>query len=172
MDAFDKNASVKWSRGDFELDPTELNEWIKLFLKYGIEPDYKDFYYTDFREHIYYDHKTTTKAIEDKRKELQMQLGRLDEFKYLVNKKAFPEKYKEYLFGLLKSKDKKFYDIMNKECEFPRPSNLSVPVPLWDENEVCLDEKDLYCGFTMTQLVLCDSCKYYLNVIKEFKKID
>jgi len=169
MDLTDKNASVKFIRGDFEMDPTELNQWCRIFVKNGIEPEYENFYYTNFRERIYYDHETTNKTIEEKRKELQMQLERLDEFEYLVNKKVFPEKYKEYLFGLLKSKNKKFYEIMNKECEYLRPTNFPLPVPLWDEIGVSCDENYLYCTYTMTEPILCKTCKYYLDVTKEYK---
>jgi hypothetical protein len=97
-------------------------------------------------------------------------LERLDEFKYLVNKKAFPEKYKEYLFELLKSKDKKFYEIMNKECEYPHKHLYPIPTELWNEVNVTLDVEYLYCAHSMTESILCDNCRFYLNIIKEYKE--
>ena len=170
MDSDDKNANVKWVYGDFQIDTAPLNNVINIYLSNGIRPSEKLYYDDYYKGRIYYDAESTNKIIEDKRKDLEEQLERLAEFKYLVNKNSFSEKYKEYLFGLLKSGDNMFYKIMNKECVyFPRGTTFPLAIPLWDEIQVdCAD----YCGYTPTGVILCDHCKYYVDVIKEYKGLN
>ncbi|ARF09625.1 hypothetical protein Indivirus_2_4 [Indivirus ILV1] len=150
-----------------EIDKNEMNIMIDSYLNNYIEPPYKHLYYTDyFKGRMYYNYETIGKIIEEKREDLADKMRRLDKFQYLVIKHSFPSKYNEYLLELLKSKNKLFYEIMNDECEYVRGINFPVKIPLWSED----NNTDEFCATTPTGLKLCDSCKYYLQVIQEYKK--
>jgi len=144
-------------------DPTEMNKMIDAYLNNGIPPSYNHLYYDDyFKGRIYYDYENTNKIIEEKRIDLQDKLQRLNEFQYLCNKNSFPENYKTYLFSLLQSKNKLFYDIMNEECEY-------INHTIWDESNVDLGYD--YCALTPHGTELCENCRYYMNIVKRYKDL-
>jgi len=88
-----------WVFGEFSVDETEMKSIIDSFLDHGIEPSYQNLCYDDpFKGKVSYDHETAMKCIRDKRNELNEKQARLNELEYLLAKKGYPEKYKEFLF--------------------------------------------------------------------------
>lgn len=163
----DKNAHLEWLYGKIEIDKTEMNDMIESYLHNFIEPSYKHLYYQDHcKGKIWYDYNITMQCIQNKRDELTEQLWRLNNLEYLMMKNSFPEKYKEYLFKMLKNENSKFYEIMNKECKYQRGTSMA---PYWnkDNAEICPE----YCTLTSHGIEICKSCKYYLDFIKEYKEL-
>lgn len=154
-----------------KIDKNEMNSMIDAYLNNYIEPPYKDLYYTDYSKgRIYYNYETINKIIEEKREDLNEKIKRLDQFQYLVTKHSFPLKYDEYLFELLKSKNKLFYDIMNDNCQYLRGTDFPVKIPLWTEDNIPDDVDHKFCAQMPTGLELCHSCKYFIKIIQEYKK--
>ena len=162
-----KNTNLEWIYGQIEMDKTEMNNMINSYLNSFIEPSYQHLYYEDhFKGRIWYDYKTITQCIQNKREELNEKQWRLNNLEYLMIKNSFPEKYKAFLFNLLTNKDGKFYEIMNKECDYYfsyRQTNL------WNVNNSNINVD--HCALIQYGPVMCKNCKYYLDVIKEYKEI-
>ena len=131
---------------------------INRYLDNCSEPPYQNL--------CHYDYEIFNKIIEEKRTDLEEKMQRLDKFQDLINHRSFPLKHYEIQFKLLKSKPKVFYEIMNDECKYVRGKDEPVKILLWSEN----NNTDEFCTATPTGLKLCDSCKYYLRVIQEYKK--
>ena len=142
------NFTLEWVYGKLNIDATEMNNAIELYLNNRIEPSYNQLYYDDIvKGRIYYEYDECLTIIKQKRELLEEQLQTLDNFEYLVIKNGYADKYEAYLTKLFTEKKSQFYKVMNEECECIR--NLEAE---WNET---------HCNLS---LVLCERCRFYLHI--------
>lgn len=162
----DPNANIKWIVGDINFDPTTLLKSIDRYLNNAIEPDYNDDFCYQSHTHntIWYDYDIINKIITEKRSDLALQLERLNEYERMTLRHMFPDKYKEYLFDMIRHSNDRFYDLMESKCDQFRGICCS---PL-------LCTRDILCKCTNNELDIlnwngsCTNCEHYLSILKEF----
>jgi hypothetical protein len=167
MSEKNKNADLEWMYGKIEIDKSEMNKLIENYLNHFIEPSYQHLYYdNDPKGRIWYNYNITMQCIQNKGDELNEQTWRLNNFQYLIIKNSFPDKFKDYLFQLLTQENQKYYNIMNKECKY---RHGQIMEPYWTKSTAAMQPE--YCILTIHGPVMCQNCKYYLDVIKEHIEI-